>query len=247
MIRLYEYQQELLSNEDDVVVLNWCRSSGLDTAIVLYILERKPKKVGIEFGCGVNLRSLNEALGVLSKNYDISFEFDLTHRITILFESTGEEIRIESATRGVGASYDLIVTSPSNRHIPKDTRYLKRIITTCRNEHSYTKKKSIKYITVDYKRALNEGAITLDFIANYLLSFERKYFYSQLALMNEPKIESLSFNEFSEEAVQRLQKQFLDTPDTKDTVLTRKNIIEMMKDIKEMSSNKLNYNNALHK
>jgi hypothetical protein len=44
----------------------------------------------------------------------------------------------------------------------------------------------------------------------------------------------MTFKEFKIKAMQKLMKQFLSIPDTKDTVLTRKNIIEMIKDLNQM-------------
>jgi len=48
------------------------------------------------------------------------------------------------------------------------------------------------------------------------------------------KIKELPFEDFQQQALHRLQRQFLNTPDTKDTVLTRMNIIQMIKDLKEL-------------
>ncbi|MGM9988305.1 MAG: hypothetical protein ACI35O_13905 [Bacillaceae bacterium] len=53
----------------------------------------------------------------------------------------------------------------------------------------------------------------------------------------------MSFNEFKVEALKRLQKQFLGTTNTKDTVLTRKNILEMIKDLNEIEINHQSFTN----
>lgn len=45
----------------------------------------------------------------------------------------------------------------------------------------------------------------------------------------------ISFADFKEEALERLQLQFLGTDNTKDTVMTRKNIIEMINDLKTIN------------
>lgn len=44
----------------------------------------------------------------------------------------------------------------------------------------------------------------------------------------------LPFEDFQQQALHRLQRQFLNTPDNHNTVLTRMNIIQMIKDLKEL-------------
>ena len=56
-------------------------------------------------------------------------------------------------------------------------------------------------------------------------------------VLNTYKSESskMTFADFKKEALERLQQQFLATDNTKDTVMTRKNIIEMIKDLQTIN------------
>ncbi len=55
-----------------------------------------------------------------------------------------------------------------------------------------------------------------------------------MAILDKSPLEDISFDQFRDSALQSLQKQFLDTSASKDTVMTRKNLLEMIKDLKSM-------------
>ncbi|KON87491.1 hypothetical protein AF332_12070 [Sporosarcina globispora] len=61
-----------------------------------------------------------------------------------------------------------------------------------------------------------------------------KYSWDKCKEIINENTKPISFEEFQSKALHKLQRQFLSIPDTKDTVLTRKNIVEMIKDLKEL-------------
>lgn len=235
MMKLYEYQKELLNSEEKEIVINWCRGSGKDTAIAVYILENKPKKVvylGHSFG------SIESELINLTFEYNFSLQRLNRGDFKLTFNSSGKEIMIEVSHKEdnlSGKRVNLLIDD--FKYIDadlKDVRYDKYIKIITNNVNNISTNSSLKYITVDYKRALKSEAISFELVLDYLLNNRIEAFYREMAISDKPKKGAMSFTDFAQQALQKLQKQFLDIPNTKDTVLTRKNIIEMIKDLVEL-------------
>jgi hypothetical protein len=92
-----------------------------------------------------------------------------------------------------------------------------------------------KIIESDIFDLVEEGLYDSTIVRKLLL--EPKSFYRERAILSKEEQDTMDFGEFQGKALQKLMKQFLSIPDTKDTVLTRKNIIEMIKDLKQLGLN----------
>ncbi|MEI2465087.1 hypothetical protein [Niallia taxi] len=238
-MKLYTYQEDLMNNKADKIVINWCRGAGKDYAIARYILDKGINTVGI-FG-RFDFRSLINAFEGLKEQYNFTIELTIENKLN--------RISVKESNRAIDLFllenkdkdlmyYDLIVG-----HTYGKIECKKHIVALTVNNHESSYKISTLELedynthTVDYRVAMQEGVIKAEQLIHSALN-NQKDFYREYALNDKYIEEKMEFREFTSAALLRLQKQFLSTSDTKDTVLTRKNIIEMIKDIKEMSLHK---------
>ena len=232
---LYTYQEELQNIKEEKIVINWCRGAGKDYAIARYILDKGIKKVGV-FG-RFEIKSLLSAFEELKEEYNLSIESILEGNLNRINNSNKViELYLLSTTETKLENYDLVIG-----HTYKEIECKKHIISTTTNKYtgsyflSDLESRKYQILTVDYREAISVGAINNESVVQSALQNNSNSFYREYALNDKVSEEVMEFDEFTEAALLRLQKQFLSTSDTKDTVLTRKNIIEMIKDIKEMS------------
>lgn len=234
MMKLYEYQKELLESKEKEVVINWCKYAGKDRAVAVYILENKPNKVAY---FGYDVPCIKSELENLTYEYNFSIEDLNKEDFKLIFKSTGEEIFFETVSENTltGKRVNLLIDDCSSREINlNNIQYDKYIKLLTKNVNNILTTNALKHITVDYKRALKSEAISFDLVIDYLLNGKIDSFYREMALLDKPQEYQMSFTTFAQQALQKLQKQFLDIPSTNDTVLTRKNLIEMIKDIVEL-------------
>lgn len=233
-MKLYTYQKELVNSKEDRILVNWARATGKDVGLAYYILENKPSRVLVN-GLAYGLETLVESF----KRMTLEYNYEIEHRhfeITITFNGTGKKIYINYGSTSSSEVYDLTVNyNEYDAYRFKDVKG-KYILATTLNVHESKRyiEKSVfdKVLNVDYKEALKENALDVDTIIE---SAQGTRFYEQYALLDKKPSDEMSFNTFKEKALQKLQKQFLSIPDSKDTVLTRKNIIEMIKDLQQLN------------
>lgn len=235
-MKLYSYQEKLVNSKSDRILVNWARGVGKDTAVFAYILEHKPKTVSMDRFTYWNMQDHlrdNKPEGsevVINESY-INIKHLKNDTQTII---SRDDITDDNKTE----NYDLIVFRQLWT-LEKRIKSKKAIKVITENLHSYTDREKEMYsdyevIEVDYKDALKENAISIDKVIEFAME-DSDSFYRQFAIKDKPKKVKVNFDQFKEEALQRLQAQFMNTNDSKDTVLTRKNIIEMIKDLKEIN------------
>lgn len=236
-MKLYTYQEQFINDvkEGKSVVCNWARGGGKTLAVVKMLLDVRPEK--ITYSSYDGLRLLKEKIKELLEldgRYDelIKRIYSSEDRITIEFHS-GEVVRILSESqRGLPETEYTIYEDKIPRDIDKDkNKYI--IMMTKNNYNKELQKRFSNVIETDVYDLINCGLYDHDFLRENSSS---KYFYYEWAIKSKtPEGNKVSVLDFKDQALQRLMRQFLDTADTKDTVLTRKNIIEMMKDLKEIN------------
>lgn len=244
-MKLYTYQKELLNNNGNVYV-NWCRGAGLTSALTNYILEKKPKKVLCIGSENYGVRNLLEDNTLDNFHYTYQYNRD-TETIDIKFENTDDHIQIHNKYKR-GIEYDLIITSRKSDYVNRGLLNLQMINyltygckvkffinngNTTKTYEDMTLYDDTSY--VDYKKALEVNQLDAARVIE-ASRYDDETFYNYYAILDEPKNETLDFEEFKSIAIGKLQTQFLDTADTKDTVLTRKNIIEMIKDLQSINN-----------
>lgn len=231
-MKLYEYQEEFLNSNEDHIVLNWCRGAGKNTAVAFYILKHKPKTVGCS---PLIFRSLEKAL---FKMIDAFVSVRIMGNIIEVNHKTGHTSYVYNE-QSSGRQYDLAVIDRITTTLVKDLAE-NCIVLMSENVNSSSfsyvleslPKEKTKIINVDDKRAFKENAIFPENVINCILNVGLKQYYREFGILEKTK--ELSFSEFKKDALQSLQKQFLETPASKDTVMTRKTIMDMIKDIREL-------------
>ncbi|PAD70537.1 hypothetical protein CHH83_01680 [Bacillus sp. 7586-K] len=235
MMKLYTYQKELLNSKGNKIIINWCRGAGKDTALAYYIVEKKPSKVLLA-GDRCDYRSLKEHLDLLKDEYDYVIEVTNLEDFKIIFNKTGQQliVSIENFPKD-NVKYDLIISKDCYFYQFKKENFETLISSFTKNIYKIdlSKYQDFKIINVDHKILVKENPKSIDAILESALTNGQE-FYREYAILDKPKKEYISNDEFRHKALQSLQKQFLSIGETKDTVLTRKNIIEMIKDLHEM-------------
>lgn len=233
-MKLYEYQKELLNSEEDIIVANWCRGAGKDTAVAMYIVEHKPSVIAYH---GYNQTGIEFALENLMKYENFTIEDRSFEGFKIVFKNTGRDLTFQSLSenqlRG-RKDIDLLIDGGEYRELDfAGIEFKKYIKLTTKNAYSLKEIANSYKITVDYKRMIKENPDVVETVVK--AAYNNARFFDEYDLLAKKPKGELTFLEFSNKALLKLQKQFLETPDTKDTVLTRKNIIEMIKDLRELN------------
>lgn len=257
MVKLFDYQQEVLDSSSPLVIMNWARGLGKTFTIANYILEKKPNKVvviGDIRQLGIHMKQLlerDENFKSLVKNWTISrsenkielayFNGWNTKIKQVSKSGTNTEGNVKHYLRG--ERVDLFVFEGQ---IPTEKTYseikngfnAKVVCSVTMNNYNGSIEgicASKHLIQADYRAGLENNVYTQKEIDKFR-SERRKEFYDQFAILDNhcENKEEMPFNDFKAEAERSLQKQFLDTPATKDTVLTRMNIIKMLKELQSM-------------
>jgi hypothetical protein len=236
VMKLYSYQKKLLNSKCNKVLMNWCRGAGSDTALASYILEQKPQNT-LLLGDSFEYRGLIESLRFLSKDYNVTVETKDKFNYLLTFTQTDKTIFIKGTYKiSDNFKYDLIINKCNWNNDPNEELFSKYILSlTINNSNLNGKYNDFDKIIVDHKMMLKEDITNLDSVL--FSAINSKNFYREYAILDKPKENEISFSDFQQKALQSLQKQFLNTRDSHDTVLTRKNIIEMIKDLKQLGMN----------
>ncbi|RYI30455.1 hypothetical protein EVU96_08565 [Bacillus infantis] len=234
-MKLYTYQEELLESKGKTILVNWARGAGKDVAIAEYILKHKPKSVLLDCS-SYQAETVINYITELGENITLNKHVNTYYSIEFNDSQHRTDIRIEDYSfRDTREEYfDLHISYGIFFKVPSEKFYEKYIKVTTKNINQFDKSELDQFDVkshVDHRMMLKEDLSTLDAVLNRATS---DWFYREYALLDKKPKENMSFPEFQNEALARLQKQFLNTSDSKDTVLTRKNIIEMIKDLKEL-------------
>lgn len=238
MIKLTTYQEEMVNvlRNGESVVCNWARGTGKDVALAHAILSMVSQKVvlvnkmyGIE--SLVELMSSTIKKDLWLQAYVVSFTAN-DKKIEIKF-SNGFEIEVTE-------DYNLIDDNTLvyfEDHMPHKfvTNPPKQFVfMTTQNNYGEKLQSnfSCRVIDVDIFAAVREGIIDEKFVRD---NMAQPQFLNEYAILCKKSEYDISFHEFQAQALKRLQRQFLMTRDSHDTVLTRKNIMEMIKDLKQLS------------
>lgn len=236
-MKLYTYQEELLNSKEKTVLMNWARGSGSTYALVQYIAKNKPKRVLI-----ADKYKAKEIFEALKK------EAELTKDFTISKDPVSGNMQIEEfditfvvhespwITRPIGFNVDLAIVFD----IRDISEYVdaEHTIYTCTvniNNEYFTTSRFGRIIVVDYKDFLKEN-----FDQQYLnnvIEMAREHnnsFYNEYSIKDKPKKKKIEFTDFQHQAMQSLMEQFLKTGNASNTVMTRMNIMSMIKDLKEI-------------
>lgn len=241
-IKNFTHQEELINEarKGNSVVGNWVRGAGKTLVLAKILLEVKPRKVIYSSISKYGLREISEKVDELLnldtnlKNtiskYFLSFskleiEFHTGEVVTVIPSNHSEGVRnvdyvffnnfFDEKLSSIGKEYVLVTTQ---------NNYNMRL----QSEHC------CKVIDFDIYDLIESGLYGKDFARS--IAANDSYF-NEWAILNKIPRDSdcrETIIDFKKEASEKLMKQFLSTPDTKDTVLTRKNIIEMLKDLKQI-------------
>lgn len=242
-MELLKHQKELVNEfkEGNSVICNWSRGGGKTFMLAYLILENKPNKVLIKSYAFDPLAKLNE-------KFEELFKIEPTYKLEISnYKFTKQYIRIlfknNTEIEIVGnddKDADLVVYD--EREPEWDYRKNKSVhnnfisMITKNNANGRLQEfYDCKIIESDIFDLVEEGLYDSTIVRKLLL--EPKSFYRERAILSKEEQDTMDFGEFQGKALQKLMKQFLSIPDTKDTVLTRKNIIEMIKDLKQLGLN----------
>jgi hypothetical protein len=230
VMKLYTYQEELLNDvkNGESVVCNWARGAGKTFMFSMILLKNKPSNVLyvgfdlIEIGNKINeiLRLDEYTANTIKSLRTIKNEIKISFR-------DGSEVFITKD----GSILDCVdYVFYDSYHRPEKETKEKYVV-------MMTKNNGKKQLQQNYDCKISEVDIfNLVECGLYDNSFAREHisdnrFLDEWAIKSKKPNEDISFKEFKEKAQQRLQNQFLTIGDSKDTVLTRKNLIEMMKDL----------------
>lgn len=236
-MELYTYQKDLVNSKGKVYI-NWSRAAGLTTALAHYILENKPEKVLCpKYDDRTEFYDLRHKLYELKNEYNFNVDTNFEYGTTVI-KFAGNQITLYEDS-DMEKHYDLYICKSDILLKPGELREITGKPSTS-NTTLYVNRGNIHNRTdftgydsksvVDIKKTIANGQISLEALVD-VISESGNSFYREYAILSEPKETKIKFNNFRELALQKLQKQFLNTADTKDTVLTRKNIIEMIKDL----------------
>lgn len=227
-MKMYKHQKELLESKEDKIIVNWPRGSGKDAAIMFLLGENKYKNVYMPCSKFTLKRFFNKLVSNIEEiDYRKIREIDhnVTESTIILTFLDGTESTIHSSWSS--GNVDLLLLNNEEPDYYEQSNAIKTISFVTTNnydKHLESNYKEYKVFNIDYRDLMDESILHIDTLIS---SARGKYFYKEYAIKdNEPEIE---LDDFKYKALQRLQKQFLDTADTKDTVLTRKNLLDMIR------------------
>ncbi|MCA1027078.1 hypothetical protein LCM23_13330 [Cytobacillus kochii] len=221
MLKLFTYQKELANAKEREIEINWCRGAGKRVGVAVYILENKPKTVLFS-----NMKHQYNSLIDTFKWLQNFYKFEIVGNALIFKD---EVVRLHTPDiKSEGKVYDLYVVEKESYLEPSD--YKRKITVSTKNVSELKRNPSVKYIDVDYKMAIENGALKMQTVVDCLLDSSRDHFYNSLAILDKPTF-NMSLESFSKVAIQRLQKQYLDIQDRNDTVLTRKDLLAMIREL----------------
>lgn len=241
-IKLYDYQKEIVKYEGNEIFIDWSRGMGKTFTVVNYIVEHRPKSVFYE-GFIKDIKSKFDEIKKGDRDFEnslLSYEAN-NDKITLKY-TNGQETKVIFGSSLSNESYKY---RSFDLHITEDNSWCEniaseKVIVTCsinvfskmfKTRRELVKDDAFESIR-DYRNAPN-GYYNIHKLVEDSSRYT-KGFYRDMAILDKSPLEDISFDQFRDSALQSLQKQFLDTSASKDTVMTRKNLLEMIKDLKSM-------------
>lgn len=241
-VKLFDYQQEVLDSEAKDIYLNWARGMGKTFTVAWYIIKKRPETVaynGRKSDLEEKFKEIKDSgyffennIAISIINGDIVLEFHDSFKVKII------NIRDKSQDVLEYMNPDLYVFEDSIIGI---SNYSPKIVTGSRNVNDSIQGMATRSLNEeslvsnkDYKLA-PKGFYDLQNVVDVALK-DSNGFYDNYAILdkNHEEEQKMYFHEFQDKALQSLQKQFLDTEVSKDTVMTRKNLLEMIKDLNQL-------------
>jgi hypothetical protein len=245
-VKLYNYQEKLVEEvrQGNSVIGNWARGAGKDFALGYIVVKVRPRKmIYVERNSGDfgNLRFAVEEVMRLEEMQEKIKGFHSSYDKLSLELHNGESVEVLRYVEGVNFNNtDYVIFNnqlPTPLpNFPDSLVKQETISLTTLNNHNNRIQNNYhsKVIEVDGFELLANGQLVGKNAKDML---EYGNFYNEFAIKSNPKNkDEISFTDFKYKAMQKLMNQFLKTPDSKDTVLTRKNIIEMIKDLESIGS-----------
>jgi hypothetical protein len=248
LYKLYDYQKEVIESNENKIIMNWARCNGKTWTIANYIKEKKPREVlWANFASKLNnlQEKFNELLHMDDEFKNSLSSFRLSNQEIYFKYHDGSYTKIKLLNRHelkdfyqyeIKKKVDLIVYDDC---YPFDTGYVADKIICSITENNYDKhlqqKFSDFYISeTDYRDALRNNLISNEIIER-LKEDNKEKFLKEFAILDslyEINLNNLEL--FATKTIKDLINEYEKIPKANNTILTRKNIIEMIKDLKQL-------------
>lgn len=258
-LKLYDFQREMVDNKDSFILCNWSKGLGKTYTIVNKIIKDKPKYVIVD-SLG-DLTSYREKLDdILHCNSflfkDIESLSLMNNCIKIKYKDGSKTtiVTLKDINRGVIPTefVDLIVFDGI---LPYDNGYKsKQVISmiTTNNYDGKLQKLFPKIVIKEYGLSTIKkyNILDNDFI-NHMKENDLNRYYNEIDITSEPskiKTENTKRNRYEEimlsyrvtqenkfyiDTLIKLEEEYDKLPSSKDTVLTRQNLLKMIMQVKD--------------
>jgi hypothetical protein len=240
-VKLFDYQEKLVEEvrQGNSVLGNWARGAGKDFVLGYIVVKVRPRKMIYVERNSVDFEKLRFAVEEVIRLEDMQSHiknFHSSYNKLRLELHNGELVEVLRYVNGVNfKNTEFVIFNNQLPTILPDfpdslVRQETISLTTLNNHTNKIQNNYLsKVIEVDGFELLANGQLTSKNAKDML---EYGDFYNEFAIKSSStNKDEISFLDFKHKAMQKLMNQFLKTPDSKDTVLTRKNIIEMIKDL----------------
>ncbi|AJA41378.1 hypothetical protein AXJ14_gp059 [Geobacillus virus E3] len=249
-MKLYDYQREIIESNENKIMMNWARCNGKTYTIANYIKEKRPKEVlWANFANKLNnlQEKFNELLHMDDEFKNSLSSFKLSNQEIYFKYHDGSYTKIKLLNRHelkdfyqyeIKKKVDLIVYDDC---YPFDTGYVADKIICSITENNYDKHLQQSYPDFfisekDYRTALDVGLMTNEIIQR-IKEENPEQFLKEFAILDSLYGDSfVDLNLFVTKTIRQLIYEYERIPSANNTVLTRKNIIEMIKTLKELNN-----------
>jgi hypothetical protein len=258
-VELKPWQKEFVESNEKEIILNWCRGAGTTFSLMAKIIEKKPSTV--LFCSNIGLKYLKYKLDEMVKLCNLKLDDYIllnTHKMKITYLDGNETniytSSIQSNIEMIPNEIDWIVF---DKTLPYKMDYQSKQVVSLLNINNYDHKlqrlcPNSKIIEVDSTMALKEGLLSEKWIKKTKDDIENENdltnYYDELELLSPPldnlvyppntrkydiynSIPVESHNKFLVDTLINLQNEYDNISCSKDTVLTRKNLLDMIMDL----------------
>lgn len=250
-VKLFDYQEEFINAKEKLVIGNFARGLGKTFSLVNKIIKEKPKRVLwispsyriCANNFHINIRNIENISYDVIKGYaNIEYNYNLKNKTFIKFIGINESVKGEKA--------DLVIIEDcifENDKIIKDLYSIcncKQIIYTLTENNSDKHLNKMYYnariIEVDGFTAINKNVFNLN--KSKLFDMDDESYFNEFAILDDKNSDKFAtildfFKEYKsktnwfKEKIKELQNEYDSTPRCKNTLMTRKDIINLMETI----------------
>lgn len=253
-VNLTKWQKEFIESNDKEIILNWCRGAGTTFSLMIKILRKKPQTV--LFYSNRSLNALHNKINEIKKfiadiNLSIDSMFLFSNKLQIIYkDKTRTTIYIPD-----NSNKDDILNHVHyiifDGCLPYVIDYKANQTISLLNINNYDKKlqklcPKSKIIEVDYSDEDIRGKKYLNTVKqNIKTEHDLITYYNEYELLSKPLDNLISYpdtrRQLIEQSIQitpdnmflidtliNLQNEYDNTPCNKDTILTRKNLLDMI-------------------